>query len=117
MWAIVHAGAYFLTGRPPVKLGNDHQSIVPYGVFKAQDGYLIIAGGSEALWKKLAEILSLQDMLDHPHYRLNRDRVIHRDEVRERIENKLAARPVAEWLPLIDAAASLAAPSIPCPNS
>ena len=101
-WSVVHAVPYLLDGKPPRKLGNDHQSIVPYGTFKAQDSYLIIGCASESIWKKLCDVLGLQDMCNDPRYCSNRERVLRRDEVRARVEERLATRPVAEWCRLLE---------------
>jgi len=103
-WSVVHAVPYLLDGKAPRKLGNDHQSIVPYGTFRAQDGYLIIGCASEPIWKRLCQVLDLQDMYDDPRYRTNRERVSHRDEVRQRVEERLATRTVGEWRRLFEAA-------------
>ena len=103
-WSAVHAVPYLLDGDPPRKRGNDHQSIVPYGTFKAQDGYLIIGCASESIWKKLCEVLYLPDMYNDPRYCTNRERVSRRDEVRARLEERLATRPVAEWCRLLEEA-------------
>jgi len=100
-WCLIHAGAHFLDGRTPPRLGNDHPSIVPYGTFKAGDGHLIIACGSEALWQRLCVLLGLEDIRDDPRYCTNRDRVAHRDEVRQHLEERLAARSVAQWCDLL----------------
>ncbi len=100
-WSVIQACAYLLSGNPPRKLGNDHQTIVPYGSFKTQDGYLIIGCGTESLWQKLCEVLGLEGMCRDPRYCTNRERVIRRDEVRRRIEERLAARPAVEWHDLL----------------
>ena len=38
-----HAGRYLGLGEVPGPQGNDHPMLSPYGAFKAQDGYIIIA--------------------------------------------------------------------------
>jgi len=101
-WGVTQAVAYLLSGRPPSKLGNDHPFIVPYGTFKAKDGYLIIACASEALWPRLCAVLGLEEMRDDPRYHINRERVVRRAEVRERLEEKLAERNAAEWAELLE---------------
>ncbi len=107
-WGIIQAAAYLLCGNPPRKLGNDHQSIVPYGTFKAQDDYFIIACASEPLWQRLCEVLEMPELRDDPRFCINRERVVRRDEMRDAIEKRLAARPATEWL------ARLQAAGIPC---
>lgn len=97
-WGVIQAGAYLVSGQPPKKLGNDHQSIVPYGTFRAQDGYLIIACATEALWERLCEVMEMPEVHCDPRFHVNRQRVVHREEMRRVMEERLAARPAAEWL-------------------
>lgn len=101
-WGVTQAVAYLLSGHPPAKLGNDHPFIVPYGTFKAKDGYMIIACASEALWPRLCAVLGLEEIRDDPRYHINRERVVRRDEVRQIIEEKLAARNAAEWAQMLE---------------
>ncbi|MBN1400203.1 MAG: CoA transferase [Anaerolineae bacterium] len=115
-WSVIHAAAYFMSGEAPPKLGNDHPSIVPYGAFRAQDGYLIIGGGSEPLWRSLCAVLGMEDVRDDPHYAINRERVIRRDEVRLLIENRLANAPVAEWVERLEAVGVPAGPIYSVPE-
>jgi crotonobetainyl-CoA:carnitine CoA-transferase CaiB-like acyl-CoA transferase len=103
-WGMTQAVAYLYSGIAPGKLGNDHPFIVPYGVFKAQDGYLIIGCATESLWQRLCDVLDLGDAVNDPRYRLNRERVIRRAEVRALIEERLASRPADTWWRLLDAA-------------
>lgn len=93
-WSVIHSAAYFMNGETPERIGNNHPSITPYGAFKAKDGYLIIACGTEAIWQRLCSVLDLEEMLEDPRYRLNRDRMEHRKEVNERIEEQLADKTV-----------------------
>jgi crotonobetainyl-CoA:carnitine CoA-transferase CaiB-like acyl-CoA transferase len=107
-WGVIQAASYLANGTTPRKYGNDHQTIVPYSTFKAQDGHIIIACGSETLWQALCRLLHLEEIQDDPRYATNRERVIRRDEVRQLIEDKLAEKPVAAWYEL------LRAEDIPC---
>lgn len=99
-WAVIHAGAYSLTGNAPPKLGNDHPSIAPYGTFEAKDGHLIIACGSESLWQLLCAVLGLEEIRDAPEFAANRDRVQHLGDLHRRIEERLAHKTVGEWCEL-----------------
>ena len=112
----VHAGSYLASGEPPAKLGNDHPSIVPYGTFKAMDGYLIIGCGSERLWHRLCDVLSLEGQRDDPRYSVNRERVIRRDKVRGFVEEALAGGAVAEWVAKLEGAGIPSAPVYDVPD-
>ena len=107
-WAAIHAGAYFATGKVPRRLGNAHSSIVPFGPYRAQDGYLTIACGSESLWRQLCDTLDLGESQNDPRYAVNRARVERRDEVRQLIERKLASGTVVDWCKTLEKA------GVPC---
>ncbi|SHL66237.1 CaiB/BaiF CoA transferase family protein [Roseibium suaedae] len=72
---------YLVSGTAPRRLGNAHPNIVPYQVFPASDGHLIIAVGNDSQFVKLCEILSRQDLLANPDYATNAGRVAHREEL------------------------------------
>jgi crotonobetainyl-CoA:carnitine CoA-transferase CaiB-like acyl-CoA transferase len=74
--AVVGAHAYQGTrytaaGEVPEPTGNYHPSICPYGLYRAADGFVQIAVGSDALWQRMAPAFGL----DRPEWALNRDRV------------------------------------------
>ena len=72
---------YLVSGTAPRRLGNAHPNIVPYQVFPASDGHLIIAVGNDSQFVKLCEILGRQDLLENPEYVTNAGRVAHREDL------------------------------------
>jgi crotonobetainyl-CoA:carnitine CoA-transferase CaiB-like acyl-CoA transferase len=70
---------YLASGRSPRRMGNAHPNIVPYQVFPASDGHLVIACGNDAQFARLCAVLNVPDLAAHPHYRTNKDRVEHRE--------------------------------------
>lgn len=105
-----HIGSNYLNANvEPKKIGNTHASIVPYQVFRAQDKYVIIAVGSEALWKKFVRVLDAEDTLGaDERFATNRSRSQHRTELIEKIQAILETKPAAEWVE------KLRAEQIPC---
>jgi crotonobetainyl-CoA:carnitine CoA-transferase CaiB-like acyl-CoA transferase len=69
---------YFVSGKPPGRMGNAHPNIVPYEVFPVADGHIIIASGNDGQWRKLCEVLAAPALADHPEYLANKDRVANR---------------------------------------
>jgi formyl-CoA transferase len=47
------AGIYFATGESPRRIGNRHPTITPYETFECRDGYLNLACGNDAIWRRL----------------------------------------------------------------
>ena len=72
------AMVHLLTGRPPPRTGNAHTSIVPYQVFPAADGHIIVACGNDGQFRKLCGLLG-QTWSDDPAYATNPGRVAQRD--------------------------------------
>jgi crotonobetainyl-CoA:carnitine CoA-transferase CaiB-like acyl-CoA transferase len=84
------------------RLGSEHPSITPYGAYRAADGELVIAVGSDEQFAALCDALEIGD-LKHRFPR-NADRVSNRDVVKSRIEEALGGRSRAVWLAVLTAA-------------
>jgi formyl-CoA transferase/CoA:oxalate CoA-transferase len=107
-WLTNVSGAYFGTGRLPEKVGNSHPNIAPYGVFHARDGYLIIAAGTQKLWHLLCVALEAPSLEDDARFASNADRMRHKRELTELIDEILGRREVAHWIEVLGAA------GVPC---
>lgn len=59
-------------GEDPPRYGNAHPSIVPYGVFDAADGPLVITVGNNAQFERFArEVIERPDIADDARYKTN----------------------------------------------
>jgi formyl-CoA transferase/CoA:oxalate CoA-transferase len=92
------AGAYFVTGEVPARMGNRHPTITPYESFETADGDLVIAGGNDDIWRRLCAALELDGVADDPRFRTNKDRVANRADLRPIFDRVLKTRPRAEWV-------------------
>ena len=64
-----------LLGQDPPRYGNAHPSIVPYGMFDAADGPLIIAVGNNKQFEKFCrEVVERPDMAEDPRFITNVER-------------------------------------------
>ncbi len=98
-WLANVASAYLATGNPPRKRGNAHPNIAPYQPFRAKDGRLILAVGTEAQWARFLEVLPDGAVLAQDEaFRTNADRVAHRERLEEEINRRLEGENVDEWL-------------------
>jgi len=88
------SGAFVAAGSDPVRLGNHHPSIVPYGVFKASDRQLAIAIGNDRQYQRLADLVGILDK----RYEKNSDRVAFREELISEINQKLGTKSAKEWI-------------------
>jgi crotonobetainyl-CoA:carnitine CoA-transferase CaiB-like acyl-CoA transferase len=105
-----HLGSNYLNaGQEPQRIGNAHASIVPYQVFRAQDKYIIIGVGSEALWRKFCKVLEVEETIGRDERFLNNPlRIQHRAALIPQLQAILGTKPADEWL------CALQAQGIPC---
>lgn len=73
------ASAHLLGGANPTRMGNAHPSIVPYQVFAASDGHLVIACGNDRQFRALTQVLNRADLAEDSRFATNPARVEHRD--------------------------------------
>jgi crotonobetainyl-CoA:carnitine CoA-transferase CaiB-like acyl-CoA transferase len=85
-----------------------HPSLVPFGAFPAQDGWLIIACPKEKFWHRLVEVLNAPELAHDPRFSTFTERREHRTELEEILDAVLATRTVEEWL------SALRAATVPC---
>lgn len=95
------AGYYFASGRPPKRMGSAHPTIVPYQVFKAKDGYFVLAVGSDHLWRKFCEAIGRPELADDPRFKTNRDRVKNREALVKILEEIFTEKEVSYWVSLM----------------
>src|SRR3712207_561250 len=69
---------YLASGTSPKRMGNAHPNIVPYQVFPAADGHVVIAVGNDGQFAKLAEALGAGELAQDARFRSNADRVRNR---------------------------------------
>ena len=54
-WLANQAMNYLIGGEAPARAGNEHQNIVPYGVFQTRDGYFALAIGNNSQLRKFCD--------------------------------------------------------------
>ncbi|MDP4990097.1 MAG: CoA transferase [Marivita lacus] len=89
---------FLATGTSPNRMGNQHPNIVPYEVFPASDGDIIIASGNDRQFQGLCEIVGRPDIAQNPEYRTNAQRVKHRDELIAMLKAETAKLTKADLL-------------------
>ncbi|MBN3856476.1 CoA transferase [Paraburkholderia sp. Ac-20340] len=81
-------------GEDPPRYGNAHPSIVPYGVFDAADGPLVITVGNNSQFERFArEVLERPDLADDARYKTNILRSQNRAVLLPELTRELASRP------------------------
>jgi crotonobetainyl-CoA:carnitine CoA-transferase CaiB-like acyl-CoA transferase len=103
--SLVNQGsAYTVAGVVPRRMGNAHPSISPYELYPTGSGDLVLAVGNDRQFAALWETLGAAELATDPRFATNPLRVANRDQLRDTLVERLAARPAVEWATaLIDA--------------
>jgi formyl-CoA transferase len=102
------AANFLASDKPPVRWGNAHPNIVPYQVFKAADGWVIVACGNDGQFRKLVDAGGHSQLAGDPRFATNPQRVRHRDVLVPLLEQMMVRRTRSEWIATLEAA------GVPC---
>ena len=75
------ATRFFATGVPPLREGNQHATIAPYGTFPTKDGSLNVCLGNDQQFQRLCVALNAQQLGGDSRYQTNPLRLEHREEL------------------------------------
>ncbi|CAB3793357.1 Acetyl-CoA:oxalate CoA-transferase [Paraburkholderia caffeinitolerans] len=82
-----------MKGEDPLRFGNAHPSIVPYGVFNAEDGPLVITVGNNGQYERFCrEVIERPDLVDDERFRTNIGRAENRATLLPEIDRELGRR-------------------------
>ena len=93
---------YLCSGKVPSRQGNAHANIVPYQVFNAADGEIIIAVGNDTQFVRLCRVLGCPELASDERYAKNANRVRNRDTLLPLLQARLSTRNVADWVRLLE---------------
>jgi crotonobetainyl-CoA:carnitine CoA-transferase CaiB-like acyl-CoA transferase len=102
------SSSFFVSGNAPQRMGNAHQNIVPYHVFRASDEFLIVAVGNDTQFASFCAVIGAPQWAGDARFSTNPERVRHRDLIVGMISERLRARTSREWLALLEPA------GVPC---
>lgn len=110
-WMHYHAAGYYGTGKPPKRVGSQAPGIAPYQAYPCADGYLVIAGANDRLFRKMCEALDHPEWADDPRFPSNPKRWENLDALNEMMEAVLKTQPRTYWADKLDAAGVPNAPT------
>jgi len=93
------AARWLVDGVVPGQAGNDHPTLFPMGAFETGDGRINIAVLTG--WERFAEAIGAPELTRDPRFAEFGDRVRNREALREAVEERLRARPTAEWVEIL----------------
>jgi crotonobetainyl-CoA:carnitine CoA-transferase CaiB-like acyl-CoA transferase len=93
------AAIYRRTGQIKQRVGNGSNTSAPRNIYRCADGgYVALSGSTQAMAKRVFEVIGQPDMIEDPRFRTNSDRVRHRTLVDEAVGGWFAVRPRDEAL-------------------
>ena len=109
-WMIYHITAHSATGEEPRPQGTGSPFIAPYGGYRTKDSMMIVTAGNNSLFQKLAGVVGHPEWVDDPRFHTNGDRVGNRAALEDLLNDAMAERTTAEWIPALEAAGVPCAP-------
>jgi crotonobetainyl-CoA:carnitine CoA-transferase CaiB-like acyl-CoA transferase len=107
-WVSILAAQYLASGESPGKQGSGASGIVPYKGYATRDGELVVAAGSDGLFRSLAAVVGHPEWISDPRFVDNPSRVRNQQELYRRLDDIMASQDTAYWMERLEAA------GIPC---
>lgn len=92
---------YLNAGHVPTPMGNDNFTASPSGTFRTADGLLNIAANKQEQFEALCRVVGKPELIDDSRYSRRQARLQNREALKGELEQALAARPAAQWWPLL----------------
>ena len=89
---------YLVSGEMPQRLGSQHPNIMPYQVFRASDGLMVLAVGNDAQFTRFCEFAECPDLAADERYTTNAGRVKNRDGLTPVLADIIASKSIAHWV-------------------
>ncbi|NQV54702.1 MAG: CoA transferase, partial [Rhodospirillales bacterium] len=87
----------------PGLLGNALPNIVPYQVFPASDGNIIVAVGNDAQFERYCNFCGIPESITDARFKTNELRVRNRDELTAILDKVMRGHPAEYWLKGLEA--------------
>lgn len=90
--------SYLVGGKPPGRLGNAHPTVVPYRVFEAADGPIVVAVGNNGQYAAMCAVLGVPELAIDPRFDTNARRVINRAVLEPLLQEIIGRFQVADLM-------------------
>lgn len=107
-WVSLLASQFLASGQLAGKQGSGAPGIVPYKAYVTQDGEIVIAAGSDGLFKSLSAALGHPEWKDDLRFTDNPARVANQRELYAMIDSIIATQNTAHWITCLESA------GVPC---
>jgi crotonobetainyl-CoA:carnitine CoA-transferase CaiB-like acyl-CoA transferase len=92
---------FLASGVVPKPLGTLFDGIVPYRNYLCADREITVAVASDKLWKSFCDAIGRPELIDHPDYDSNSQRVKNRAVLEPMLEAMFRSQPAAVWADLL----------------
>jgi formyl-CoA transferase/CoA:oxalate CoA-transferase len=89
--------SYWANGTDSVRFGSAHSVVAPYQAYSAADGDIVAGAWAPEAWPRFCEAIDRLDLVDHPLFATNPDRVAHRAQLNAILDDVFAGQTVAQW--------------------
>ena len=92
-----NAMVYDLTGQIPKRMGNKAPTSAPRNTYKTKDNrWIALAGATQTTAERLFKVIGRPDLIDHPKFLNNSERVVNVDELDEYISEWISKHSLQE---------------------
>jgi len=107
-WLTILASQCMASGQSPGKEGSGAAGIAPYKAYATRDGEVVIAAGSDGLFRSLAQVVGHPEWIQDARFVDNPSRVANQVVLYGLLDALIARETTAHWLEKLEAA------GIPC---
>jgi crotonobetainyl-CoA:carnitine CoA-transferase CaiB-like acyl-CoA transferase len=109
MSLLINYSVAVMDGGAEVKpLGSGHPQLVPYQAFPTQDGFVVVATGTNKTYRTLCDALERPELATDPRFASNQSRVKNRAGIVAELSAVFRRRDTAHWINVLEAA------DVPC---
>ena len=102
-WVSLLAAQFLASGQLAGKQGSGAPGIVPYKGYVTRDGEIVVAAGSDGLFRSLAGALDRPEWLTDARFTDNPSRVVHQVELYAMLDAIMAQQTTAYWIERLEA--------------
>ncbi|MGH8812460.1 MAG: CaiB/BaiF CoA transferase family protein [Advenella sp.] len=96
------AANYLISGENPARSGNAHPNLAPYEVFRASDGYLILAIGNDTQFARFCAFCDRSELAEDQRFATNSERIRNLPALRAVLAELLITEPRSYWTAALD---------------
>lgn len=97
------SGWFFATGESPTRVGSNHHSIAPVGVFRTRDDrYLVLSIFTNKFWRNFCQAAGINEAAKDSRFARSEDRVKNSDELYKLINAVVADRDLDDWRTVLE---------------